>query len=103
MEDKKGLKKNSLFGNEVKQEQENVKEFFKKILASKKATNNKLMIIARIESLILGKPLKDAILRAQKYIEAGSDGIMIHSKDKSPNKILKFAEKFKKKYLIYHL
>ena len=98
MEDKKGLKKNSLFGNEVKQEQENVKEFFKKILASKKATNNKLMIIARIESLILGKPLKDAILRAQKYIEAGSDGIMIHSKDKSPNKILKFAEKFKKKH-----
>ena len=98
MEDKKGLKKNSLFGNEVKQEQENIKEFSKKISASKKATTNKLMIIARIESLILGKPLNDAISRAEKYVKAGADGIMIHSKNKSPHEILKFAEKFKKKY-----
>jgi len=98
MEDKKGLKKNSLFGNTVKQEQESINEFTKKISAGKKATNNKLMIIARIESLILGKPLNDAILRAKKYVEAGADGIMIHSKDKNPKKILKFAEIFRKKF-----
>ena len=98
MEDKKGLKKNSLFGNEVKQEQENIKEFSKKIFASKKTTDNKVMIIARIESLILGKTLNDAFLRAEEYVDAGSDGIMIHSKDRSPSKILKFAEKFKRKF-----
>ncbi len=98
MEDKKGLKKNSLFGNKVKQEQENIKEFSKKISAAKKATKNNLLIIARIESLILGKPLNDAILRAKKYVEAGADGIMIHSKNKNPKEIFKFAEKFKKKY-----
>ena len=98
MEDKKGLKKNSLFGNTVKQEQESVNEFSKKISAGKKATSNKLMIIARIESLILGKPLNDAILRAKKYVEAGADGIMIHSKDKNPKKILKFAKIFRKKF-----
>ena len=98
MEDKKGLKKNSLFGNTVKQEQESINEFSKKISAGKKATSNKLMIIARIESLILGKPLNDAILRAKKYVEAGADGIMIHSKDKNPKKILKFAEIFRKKF-----
>lgn len=98
MEDKKGLKKNSLFGNKVKQEQENFKEFSKKISSGKKATTGKLMIIARIESLILGKPVKDAIIRAKKYVEAGADGIMIHSKDKDPKEIFKFAEKFKKEY-----
>ena len=98
MEDKKGLKKNSLFGNSVKQEQENIKEFSKKLLASKKATTNKLMIIARIESLILGKPLGDAVSRAERYVDSGADGIMIHSKDKSPKEIFRFAEKFKKKF-----
>ena len=98
MEDKKGLKKNSLFGNKVKQEQENIKEFSKKISACKKISSNNLMIIARIESFILGKTFSDAFKRAEKYVEAGADGIMIHSKDKSPKKILKFAEKFKKKF-----
>ncbi len=98
IEDKKGLKKNSLFGTSVKQEQENVKVFSKKISAGKKATTNKLMIIARIESLILGKPLNDALLRAENYVEAGADGIMIHSKDKNPKEIFKFAEKFRKKF-----
>ncbi len=98
MEDKKGLKKNSLFGNTVKQEQETIKVFQKKISAGKKATNNNLMIIARIESLILGKPLNDAVLRAEKYVEAGADGIMIHSKNKNPSEIFNFAKKFRKKY-----
>ncbi len=98
IEDKKGLKKNSLFGNSVKQEQDNVKEFSKKISAGKKATTNKLMVIARIESLILGKPLNDALLRAENYVDAGADGIMIHSKDKNPKEIFKFADKFRKKF-----
>ena len=56
------------------------------------------MIIARIESLILGKSLNDAVLRAEKYVEAGADGIMIHSKNKDPKEVFKFAERFKKKY-----
>ena len=98
MEDKKGLKKNSLFGNSVKQEQESIKEFTKKLLAAKKVTTDKLMIIARIESLILGKPLKDAVLRAEKYVAAGADGIMIHSKNKNPGEIFRFAKKFRKKF-----
>jgi phosphoenolpyruvate mutase len=98
IEDKKGLKKNSLFGNQVKQIQATYKEFSKKIKASKKVTSNKLMIISRIESLILGKPLSDAFLRAENYVDSGSDGIMIHSKDKSPYNVLKFADKFKKKF-----
>lgn len=98
MEDKKGLKKNSLFGNTVKQEQETPKEFSKKISAGKKVTTNKLMIIARIESLILGKPLEDAIDRAKHYVDAGVDGIMIHSKDKDPKEIFQFAKKFRKEY-----
>ena len=98
MEDKKGLKKNSLFGNTVKQEQESIKDFSKKISASKRAITDKIMIIARIESLILGKPLSDAIKRAEKYVDVGADGIMIHSKDKNPAEVLKFAEKFRRIY-----
>ena len=98
IEDKKGLKKNSLFGTDVKQEQESIKEFSKKISAGKKASTNNLMIIARIESLILNKPISDALKRAESYLEAGADGIMIHSKDKSPGKIFTFAKKFKKEF-----
>ena len=85
-----------MFGNSVKQEQESIKEFTKKLLAAKKVTTDKLMIIARIESLILGKPLKDAVLRAEKYVAAGADGIMIHSKNKNPGEIFKFAKNLEK-------
>lgn len=98
MEDKKGLKKNSLFGKNVKQEQENIKEFSKKVYAGKKSSSSDLMIIARIESLILDKPISDALKRADSYIDSGADGIMIHSKDKNPREVLAFAEKFKKNY-----
>ncbi|MBD1140972.1 phosphoenolpyruvate mutase [Pelagibacterales bacterium SAG-MED39] len=98
MEDKKGLKKNSLFGVEVKQEQENIKEFSKKISSAKKSTKNKLMIIARIESLILNKPISDALKRADHYLAAGADGIMIHSRKKSTKEIFGFSRKFRKKY-----
>jgi len=95
MEDKTGLKKNSLFGTEVKQKQESIKNFSDKIKVGKKLTNS-LMIISRIESLILGKTVKDALIRAEHYLAAGSDGIMIHSKSNEPSEIFEFSRKFKK-------
>ena len=99
IEDKKGLKKNSLLGNKVKQEQESIKDFSNKIKLGKKACVSKdLMVIARIESLILNKGLVDAERRADAYLDAGSDAIMIHSKDSNPKEIFKFSNKFKKQY-----
>lgn len=98
MEDKKGLKKNSLFGLEVKQQQDSIRSFSNKIKLGKKATKNNIMIISRIESLILNKPLTDAYKRAENYVNAGADGVMIHSKDKDPSQIFKFANKFKKEF-----
>ena len=98
MEDKKGLKKNSLFGLEVKQEQDTIKGFSKKIALGKKATRNNIMIISRIESLILNKSVDDAFKRAESYVGAGADGVMIHSKDKNPKEVFKFANKFKKNF-----
>jgi len=97
LEDKKGLKINSLFQDQSKSSQENVREFSKKI---KTAVNSRIskdfMIIARIESLILGKSLKHALHRAEKYSIAGADAILIHSKEKTPNEIFQFAKFFKK-------
>ena len=98
MEDKKGLKKNSLFGVQVKQEQDSIKEFSKKIKIGKNATKKNIMIISRIESFILNKGIADAYKRSDSYLEAGADGVMIHSKDKDPKKIFDFANKFKKKF-----
>ncbi len=99
VEDKKGLKKNSLFGTKVKQEQEDIKSFCKKISVGKNAcSSNDFMIISRIESLIMNKGVNDAINRAQNYIDAGSDGIMIHDKKSSPKDVFKFSKIFKKKY-----
>lgn len=97
IEDKTGLKKNSLFGNEVEQTQETITKFCDKIKAGKKAQNGKdFMIIARVESLILNKGLDDAIKRSKAYLKAGADGIMIHSKDKSEKDIFKFIKEFRK-------
>lgn len=93
IEDKTGLKKNSLFGTEVEQTQDNIENFCAKIKVGKKAQiTDDFMIIARIESLILDKGMDDAIARAKAYIEAGADGIMIHSRQKSPNEILEFCK-----------
>ncbi|MHA1166426.1 MAG: phosphoenolpyruvate mutase [Candidatus Hodarchaeales archaeon] len=92
IEDKIGLKKNSLFGTDVNQTQDTVENFSNKISEGKKALVTKdFMIIARIESLILKAGLEDAIKRAKAYIKAGADGIMIHSKEKSPDEILEFC------------
>lgn len=96
IEDKKGLKKNSLFGTDVPQEQENVDEFCKKIeVGNKSKKTEDFLIIARVESLILNKGLKDALFRANKYAEAGAGGILIHSKDKKEDLVFKFIKDFK--------
>ena len=99
IEDKKGLKKNSLFGNEVKQEQETKEYFAKKIKAGiNSRIDDNFMIIARIESLILEKGVDDAIDRAKTYIDSGVDGIMIHSKKEKPDEIFEFSKIFRKNH-----
>ena len=96
IEDKKGLKKNSLFGTEVKQTQATIEEFSAKIAAGKRAQlTDDFMIIARIESLILEQGMEDALERAKAFVEAGADGIMIHSRRKEPDEILEFCDKFR--------
>ena len=95
IEDKIGLKKNSLFGTDVEQTQDSIENFCEKIRAGKKALlTDEFMIIARIESLILKQGMDDAINRAKAYIKAGADGIMIHSREKEPDEIFEFCEKF---------
>lgn len=99
IEDKIGLKKNSLFGTEAIQTQDTIEGFCDKINAGKMAQITKdFMIIARIESLIAGKPVGDALERAYAYVGAGADGIMIHSKDKSGEDIKEFCLSFREKY-----
>ncbi|MFI3173702.1 MAG: phosphoenolpyruvate mutase [Bacillota bacterium] len=96
IEDKTGLKKNSLFGDEVEQTQDTIEQFSAKLRAGKKAQKTReFMIIARIESLILEKGMDEALLRAKAFVAAGADGIMIHSRKKSPNEIFEFVEKFR--------
>jgi phosphoenolpyruvate phosphomutase len=93
IEDKKGLKKNSLFGTEVFQQLDSINSFAKKIKAGKKAkSTNEFMIIARLESLIMNKGIGDAVKRAKAYINAGADGIMIHSKKRDPSEIFEFCK-----------
>lgn len=98
IEDKTGLKKNSLFGNEVKQTQDSIENFSDKISRGKAAQlSDDFMIIARIESLILEAGMDDALTRADAYIDSGADGIMIHSRHKDPKEIIEFMEKFRAK------
>lgn len=96
IEDKTGLKKNSLFGTEVKQTQDSIENFCAKIQAGKKAQKTKdFMICARIESLILEQGMDDALNRAFAFVGAGADAIMIHSRKKDPAEIFEFIEKFR--------
>ena len=98
IEDKTGLKKNSLFGTEVAQTQDCIEHFCEKIAAGKRALKTKeFMLIARIESLILELGMADALKRAFAYVAAGADGIMIHSRKKSPEEIFEFCERFREK------
>jgi len=98
IEDKTGLKKNSLFGTEVAQTQDTIENFCNKIRAGKHAQKTKdFMIVARIESLILEAGMEDALTRAFAYVKAGADGIMIHSRKKDPGEIFEFIERFREK------
>lgn len=96
IEDKTGLKKNSLFGTEVEQTQDSIEHFCEKISAGKAALKtSEFLLIARIESLILEKGMDDALKRAFAYVEAGASGIMIHSRRKSPDEIFEFCHAFR--------
>lgn len=96
IEDKTGLKKNSLFGTEVEQTQASIEEFSEKIAAGKKVQlTDDFMIIARIESLILERGMEDALNRARAFVAAGADGIMIHSRKKEPDEIIEFCDRFR--------
>ena len=98
IEDKTGLKKNSLFGTEVLQTQDTIENFSAKIRAGKKAQRTKeFMICARIESLILEQGMEDALTRAFAFTDAGADAIMIHSRKKDPSEIQDFIQKFRAK------
>ena len=95
IEDKTGLKKNSLFGTDVAQTQDEIPAFCEKIRMGKNAqVTNDFMIIARIESLILDKGVDDAVERAKAYLDAGADGIMIHSRQKKPDEIFEFCDRY---------
>lgn len=97
IEDKIGLKRNSLFGINAKQNQDTIENFCQKISMGKKAqVTSDFMIIARIESLILKAGMEDALKRAKAYVEAGCDGIMIHSSEKTPDEILEFCREYSK-------
>jgi len=97
IEDKTGLKQNSLFGTDVKQELEDIDMFCEKIRAGKKAQFTKdFMVVARMESLIAGWGQEEALHRASKCIEAGVDAVMIHSKQKSPDEVLSFLKEYNK-------
>ena len=97
MEDKIGEKTNSLFDDQKKTKQDSIKDFCKKLkIAKNSKISEDFFIIARVESFILGKSLNDALNRAINYVKAGADGILIHSKEKNPNQIFQFAQKFSK-------
>ena len=97
IEDKIGLKKNSLFKNQDGAKQDTIKSFCQKIIKAKDTKiSDDFLIIARIESFILGKSLDDAMKRAEAYSKAGADAILIHSKDNTPSKVFAFAKKFTK-------
>ena len=96
IEDKVGLKQNSLFGTDAVQTQDSIEGFCSKIQAGKEAQiTNDFMIIARCESLIAGKPVEDALERCHAYVAAGADGIMIHSKNKDGQDIKEFCQRFR--------
>ena len=97
IEDKTGLKRNSLFGNEVEQIQDSIENFCAKITAGKSSQlTEDFMIIARVESLILEKGMDDALERAFAYVKAGADGIVIHSRKREPDEIIEFCGEFRK-------
>ena len=96
IEDKTGLKRNSLYGTEVQQTQDSIEAFSEKIRVGKRAQRTReFMICARIESLILERGMEDALRRAFAFVKAGADAIMIHSRKKDPAEIFEFLERFR--------
>jgi phosphoenolpyruvate mutase len=99
IEDKKGLKRNSLLGNDVAQTQDTIEEFSEKLLAGRSArVSDDFMIFARVESLILDKGMNDALTRAAAYVAAGADGIMIHSRKKTAAEVQEFGAHFRRDF-----
>jgi len=99
IEDKTGLKKNSLFGNDVPQTQDSIEDFCHKIQSGALSRRSRdFLVIARIESLILEAGMNDALKRAEAYVKAGADAIMIHSRQKDPDEIFEFADSFRKNF-----
>lgn len=99
IEDKKGLKKNSLFGVDAQQQQDTIEGFCEKITAGKNAQKTKdFMIFARCESLILEQGMEDALKRCRAYVNAGVDGIMIHSRRKTPDEVYAFCDAFRSEF-----
>jgi phosphoenolpyruvate phosphomutase len=99
IEDKTGLKKNSLFGNDVAQTQDSIEGFCHKIQSGVSSRRSRdFLVIARIESLILEAGMEDALQRARAYVAAGADAIMIHSRQKQPDEIFEFADSFRKEF-----
>ena len=97
IEDKIGLKSNSLFKDQTRANQDSIRNFCNKIkIACESRRSNNFLIVARIESFILGRNLKDALKRAENYSKAGADLILIHSKNSSPKEIFKFSKAFQK-------
>lgn len=97
IEDKQGLKQNSLFGTDRKQQLADIEEFSQKIAAGKRAqVTDDFMVIARLEALIAGYGQEEALKRAKAFLDAGADGIMIHSKEKNPKEILDFLDEYNK-------
>lgn len=97
IEDKVGLKRNSLFGTEAEQAQDSIGHFCEKISAGKRIQlTDSFMIIARIESLILEKGMGDAVRRAMAYVQAGADGIMIHSRKEDAGEVFEFCDSFRR-------
>jgi len=100
IEDKTGVKRNSLFGTEVIQQQDSIEHFSAKIASGKSAMKTReMMLVARIESLILERGMDDALERAFAFVQAGADGIMIHSRRKEPDEIFNFCREFRAKDL----
>ena len=96
IEDKTGLKQNSLYGTDAVQTLDDPEEFARKINAGKQAqVTRDFMIIARLESLIAGRGVEDALERARIYVEAGADAVMIHSKERSGTDIAAFLKRFR--------
>jgi phosphoenolpyruvate phosphomutase len=99
IEDKVGLKRNSLLGTEVSQQQATIEEFCKKIQIGKESQlTDGFMLIARVESLVLDRPISEALERSSAYLEAGADGIFLSSREKKPDQIFEFSKEFKARH-----